>query len=65
MLKGDTFAAALQLAAAVLETRGDIAPDEVAKVVIACYKGIDLAEQHLREEGPSGRESGGEGLRRR
>jgi len=65
VLKGDTFAAALQLAAAVLETRGEIAPDEVAKVVIACYKGIEQAEQHLREEGSSGRESGGEGLRRR
>jgi hypothetical protein len=65
VLKGDTFAAALQLAAAVLETRGEVAPDTVAQVVIACYKGIELAEQRLREEGPTSRESGGEGLRRR
>jgi hypothetical protein len=42
-----------------------VAPEEVARVVVACYKGIEMAEQRLRDEGPAGRESGGEGLRRR
>jgi hypothetical protein len=57
VIKGDTFAAALQLAAAVLQSRGETTPEDVAKVVIACYKGIDLAEQRLREEG-TGRSPG-------
>jgi hypothetical protein len=65
VLKGDTFAAALQLAASVLQSRGEVSPDVVAKVVIASYKGIELAEQHLRDEA-SGREgSDGPSLRRR
>jgi hypothetical protein len=50
VIKGDTFAAALHLAAAVLQSRNEVAPQDVAQVVIACYKGIDLAEKHLREE---------------
>jgi len=52
-IKGDTFAAALHLAAAVLQSRSEVAPEDVAQVVIACYKGIELAEQHLRDEGAS------------
>lgn len=50
MIKGDSFAAALHLAAAVLQSRGEVAPQDVAQVVIACYQGVELAEQHLREE---------------
>jgi type VI protein secretion system component VasF len=52
-IKGDTFAAALQLAASVLQSRTEVAPEAIAQVVVACYKGIELAEQHLREEGAS------------
>jgi hypothetical protein len=63
VIKGDTFAAALHLAAAVLQSRGEVAAQDIAQVVIACYKGIDLAEQHLREEaaGRAGARPGGAG----
>lgn len=51
VIKGDTFAAALHLAASVLQNRGEATAEEIAAVVIACYRGIELAEQRLREEG--------------
>lgn len=62
-LKGDSFAAALQLAASVLEEREEVTPEVVAQVVIACYQGIELAEQRLREQA-AGNSDGGPSLRR-
>jgi hypothetical protein len=64
-MKGDTFAAALQLAAAVLDNRGEVSADQVAHVVVACYQGIEMAEQHLREEAAARAANDGPANRRR
>jgi hypothetical protein len=64
-MKGDTFAAALQLATAVLDNKGEVSAEQVAHVLVACYHGIEMAEQHLRDEAAARGTGDGPSMRRR